>query len=248
MINEEVMSLLKEYGLDQKESIVYLSLVGNKELNAYRIAKITSLNRSTTYDVLERLLTKGFVSRIEKNGVIYYDAREITTVLSQLKNKESILISLLPVFEKLQKSTRPTSRVLEDVGAQKQFNIVLINALKKSKSPYVYVLGNGPSPFLSTNLFHDNVLKEVKMQKLHQRIDYKAIWDPKFRKNPVLKKYSFLHNNRFLKLPSLVTTVIFPGCVAYLFTTDKSYVVEINNELVVEEMKAYFQHLWSIAS
>ena len=53
-------------------------------------------------------------------------------------------------------------------------------------------------------------------------------------------------NNRFIKgLPTLATTVIFGEYLAYLFTMDgKPQVIEIQNKLIAEENKAYFNHLW----
>lgn len=57
-----------------------------------------------------------------------------------------------------------------------------------------------------------------------------------------------LGENRFLKnLPSKVGTIIFDNFVAFLYTTDKPYVVEIKNKIIAEELKIYFENLWNIA-
>ena len=72
-MNINVALLLKEYGLEDNEIKVYLYLVGKRELTAYNIAKETKIHRSTCYDILDRLISKGFVTQSgEKNKRFYY--------------------------------------------------------------------------------------------------------------------------------------------------------------------------------
>ena len=70
----ELSKLLKEYGLNDKEIKIYIYLVGNNQLTAYRIAKETKIHRSTCYDILEKLIQKSFVSKTEEKTKAFYSA------------------------------------------------------------------------------------------------------------------------------------------------------------------------------
>src|SRR3989339_40224 len=66
--------MLKEFGLTETEEKVYLSLLKQGTSLASDIIKKTQLHRTTIYDVLERLISKGFVSYIIQNKIKYYSA------------------------------------------------------------------------------------------------------------------------------------------------------------------------------
>ena len=61
--------MLKEFGLTETEEKVYLSLLKQGTSLASDIIKKTQLHRTTIYDVLERLISKGFVSYIIQNKI-----------------------------------------------------------------------------------------------------------------------------------------------------------------------------------
>ncbi len=245
----KIKMILEEYGLDEKEIKIYLLLVGNLELTAYVIAKKTGIHRSTTYDVLERLISKGFINKIEKDGKTFYSVLEISQLISKLKDKESILMSLIPQFEKLREEIPSEIRVLESGHGQKQFNFNLFNLVKEGKVKEIYTIGNGPVEHTSSQLFLERLLKEAKKSKINKKIKYRGIWDVRFKNNTFVKMFFNLGENRFIKnIPTNVTTVIFGDNLAYLFTLDnKPHVIEIKNKLIAEENKAYFLHLWEIA-
>jgi len=244
-MKEDIKILLKEYGLDENEIKVFLYLVGNKELTAYAIAKETKINRSTCYDVLGRLITKGFVNIINKENKSYYSANELSRVISYLKDKETILLDIMPRLQSLEKQETKV-RVLEDVEGQKQFNFDLFTKVKNKQISFCYIIGNTYASNLSSNLFIERLIKEFKKLRL-KKVDYKGIWDERFRGNKLVSEYNRLGENRFLKdLPSKVGTIISDNFIAFLYTTDKPYVVEVKNELIAKELKTYFNLLWNI--
>jgi sugar-specific transcriptional regulator TrmB len=242
-----IKTLLESYGLDKKEIIIYLTLVEKGELNAYQIAKHTGIHRSTAYSVLERLLSKGFISEILKESKTFYSPLEISQIISKVKEKETILLSLIPELERLREEGISKVRVLE---SQKQFNYNLFDQITKGKIKELYIIDGGSSnpkeEELSSKIFLEKFLKELKKYK---KIEYKGIWNEKFKETKLLKLFSSLGENKFLKnLPTQATTVIFGEYIAYLFTLNgKSQVIEIQNKLIAEENKAYFSYLWKQA-
>jgi len=248
IMKTEIKLLLKEYGLDKNEIEVYLHLVGNKELTAYKIAKDTKIHRSTCYDVLERLIVKGFVNLVEKENKKYYSANEISRVISQLKDKETILLSIIPKLQSIEKKQEINVRILEEAKGQKQFNFGLFNLIKNKEISFCYIIGNTYASNISSNLFIERLIKDIKNLQLKKKIKYEGIWDEKFRGDKLVLQYNKIGENKFLKnLPSKVGTIITDKFIAFLYTHDKSYVVEIKNKLISQELKVYFENLWEIA-
>jgi predicted transcriptional regulator len=242
----ELTTLLKEYGLDSSEIKVFLFLVAQKELTAYRIAKEIRMNRSTCYDVLERLISKGFITKIERKNVFYYHTNPLSRVISSLRDKENILETMMPRLQQLEGKQETKISFLEGAEGQKQFNFDLFSLVKSRKLSFCYIIGNTYAKNTSSNLFIERLINEIKGEK--SAVEYRGIWSSKFRNDKIIRQYSKLGKNKFIEsLPSNVGSIIFDGYVAFLFTTDMPYVIEIKNSLLSAEMKAYSEYLWKIS-
>ena len=247
LVDAQILTLLKEYGLDDKETSIYLYLVGKNRLTAYRIAKDVKLNRSTTYYVLERLISQGFVSKIEDGITSLFYANDMSRITSKLKDKETILLALMPKLRLLESFAEPQIKMYEGVDGQKQFNFNLFSKVKDKKISFVYIIGNTYASSISSNIFIERLIKELKNLKT-KNIDCKGIWDERFRNDDIITLYNKLAKNRFLDdIPSKSGTIIYDNTVAFMFTSDKPYVIEITNNMVAADLKSYFNHLWSIA-
>lgn len=247
-MEDNIKKLLKEYGLDENETTIFLLLVRKKELTAYRISKETKVHRSTCYDILERLIAKGFVSKIEKDGTLYYSANEISKVISSIKSKEFILQSLIPKLEVLESGEETKIKFLEGIEGQKQFNYHIFSIAKSRKISFLYIIGNTYASTEGSNIFIERLINESESLNLKNKIKYKGIWNSKFKNEKILKKYSQLGENKFLEnIPSNVGTIIHDEGIALLYSQDKPYCIEIKNKLIAIEFKSYFEYLWNIS-
>ena len=168
-------------------------------------------------------------------------------------------MSLIPEFEKIREEGISRVRVFESKESQKQFSFNLFSQINNGAIKEFYILSGGPSKAISpeqrnsedltSQIFMERLLRELKKQKSSKRIEYKGIWNEKFKKSNLLELFSGLGEDRFLKeLPTLATMVIFGEYIAYLFTINGiPQVIEIQNKLIAEENKAYFSYLWKIA-
>ncbi len=246
-MNDDVKTLLLEYGLDELEIKLYLYMVGKVQLTAYKISKDTKVHKSTCYDVLERLVKKGFVSKIEKDNKSNYAVNEISEIISAVKSKESILESLIPRLKKMESKAESKVVTLEGIEGQKQYDYNLFSSAKEGKIKYCYIIGNTHSISLSSNIFLEKLIKEFSKMKLNKKIDIKSIWAEKYRMQEIIGLYKKVGDCKFLDVPSKVGLVITNEHIAYLYTTDKPYVIEIRNTIIAEEMKVYFELMWNIA-
>ena len=87
---------LQEIGLTEQESKVYLQLLKEKYQEASKISKLTKINRSVTYSVLNSLIQKGLTSYVIRNNIKYFIAADPKTLIDFLKDKEKILQNILP--------------------------------------------------------------------------------------------------------------------------------------------------------
>ena len=84
MDNENYKFLL-EIGFTLNEAKVYLTLLQNRYLNGYETSKLSNVSRSLVYDVIDRLVAKGFVLKSE-GQVNYYCALPYDKVIEKIRN------------------------------------------------------------------------------------------------------------------------------------------------------------------
>src|SRR4030042_3427880 len=94
---------LKQIGLTEKESKIYLALLELEDALVSEIAEKTKINRSLLYSILSGLSEKGLVTYILKNNTRYYRAIEPQKILSFIEEKEKTLRSILPELIALHK-------------------------------------------------------------------------------------------------------------------------------------------------
>jgi len=110
MVKKDLLKL----GLTEKEAEIYLISLGSGETTANRISDLAGLARSTTYDLLEKLKHKGFITTCVKDKKTHF-----------LANNPEVLISFLEEKEKL---------VHEDYKDKKYVLKLLLPELKKAQN------------------------------------------------------------------------------------------------------------------
>ncbi|MBS3133430.1 hypothetical protein J4470_04920 [Candidatus Woesearchaeota archaeon] len=239
--------ILRELGLEEKEIIIYKSLVKKKQLNAYRVAKDTGINRSTVYDNLDKLVRKGFVSIIMVHGKKFYQVTQLNKIISSFKEKETLVRALLPEIKKL-KAGEASVELLEGVEGQREHFFSLFNLGKTGKAKSLHVIGSGDVSTVGSRLYIRKLIAEWKKLKVSKHSEYKCIWDESFRNKDVVNQFNPDGENRFLpNFPCDATTLIYGDYVALAFTTDKPYVVRIKNKLIAHTFEFYFKKIWSIS-
>ncbi len=85
MIDNENYKFLLEIGFTLNEAKVYLTLLQNRYLNGYEISKLSNVSRSLVYNVIDRLVAKGFALKSE-GQINYYCALPYDKVIEKIKN------------------------------------------------------------------------------------------------------------------------------------------------------------------
>jgi HTH-type transcriptional regulator, sugar sensing transcriptional regulator len=81
---------LKLIGLTELEADVYIKLLRLKQARISQLAKETSVTRTQLYPLLEKLVEKGVVEKIEQSVTIYrvIDSKKIISLLEKWKREQ----------------------------------------------------------------------------------------------------------------------------------------------------------------
>jgi HTH-type transcriptional regulator, sugar sensing transcriptional regulator len=99
------MEQLKEAGLTENESKVYLALLDLGPSLAGQISRKSGLHRRTVYDTTEMLIKKGLIGYILKNNRRLFSASDPMRLLEIIKEKENLVS---PIVASLQEKFTKT--------------------------------------------------------------------------------------------------------------------------------------------
>jgi sugar-specific transcriptional regulator TrmB len=138
------MEKLKQIGLNEKESTVYVELLQAGDSLVSQISEKTGINRSLLYSILSGLAKKGIVTYIIKNNVRHYRAAEPDKILSMLKEKERMFESMMPDLLELYKP-RTRKPVIEILEGKEGIKTILNDVLRAKQEWFAFdVPGKGP--------------------------------------------------------------------------------------------------------
>src|SRR3989338_2860731 len=96
---------LKKLGLTEGEVKIYTALLELGETTRTKLAKKSGVSPSKIYDVTNRLLEKGIISSVKKQGIIHFSAANpqrfndlIDKKETEIKNEKELLHILLPTL------------------------------------------------------------------------------------------------------------------------------------------------------
>ena len=113
--------VLNDIGLNDKEASIYLAALELGDAPASSIALRAKINRVTTYDILKKLLKRGFISSYTKNKIKYFAATEPDTIRLDARRKYMNFKAALPSLRRLHgKSVHPRIRYYEGIEAIKK--------------------------------------------------------------------------------------------------------------------------------
>ena len=111
-----LFSIVKDIGLGPKEARIYLACLELGSSTVSDIADKSGVNRVTAYSILEKLIKKGFIHFLTKDGVKFFDATDPEIVKRELKRKISEFSHALPAFKRLRgEASHPKIQYFEGI-------------------------------------------------------------------------------------------------------------------------------------
>ena len=237
------MKELKHFGLSDKEIKVYLTTLKLGGAPVVRILKSTGIARSTIYDILNTLITKGLIKSYKKDKKLYFDAIRPRVILEQQKEKEKIFRNILPQLEKLAGTIveKPSVEIFEG----KKGVLALLEEVYGARELWVYGSAKKSAEVLKhlpENFARKRAEKKVMMKAILERSKQAF-----FRiEDSSVKEYTKI---RFLdKMGNLPSVTFIYGKQVAILTLEKELVgVKISDLSINKTQRVLFEILWELA-
>jgi sugar-specific transcriptional regulator TrmB len=135
---------LKNIGLSETESLVYLSLLELGASRASFVAKDTGLKRTTVYPILKALTSKGFVSLFYKNNERLYLAQRPQKLSRYFEKKLEIFNNIIPTLEAMDKK-QAKAVGLRFIETKEELEKFYTDVLISYQNKTYYIIGSAPA-------------------------------------------------------------------------------------------------------
>ena len=229
---------LRAAGLSEGESKVYLALLKLGSSTVAKITKEVKIHRTNVYDFLEKLLAKGLVNFVIKGGVKHYKATHPNKLVDYVKEKETIVATLLPDLAKLSEFSKD-QLVVEVYEGVEGVKTLLNDVLREGKNKVIF--GIDETMFQKKlGPFMDWYFKEEKKRGFTERIltrdDVAFVYD-----YPTVF-YRYLPTESFNPTPTYVW-----GDNVGILIWEPFTVIRIKNAALADSYNKYFEILWKQA-
>lgn len=241
-MNQSTLIALKEYGLNDKEIEVYIALLPLGSVNLQEIAKRINLPRTTIYNTLNYLASKGLVSKIIRGHVTFFEATEPKKLINDIEEKKKLILSALPELEGLKKQIKESSSV-EIYEGFKGISTILAEVFRKKQQTYYFGSYSKSIEILKHLPEHS---ANVRLNnKVPAKIIIESFDEPRFHD----KEYKKITELRFLEsLKDFPCMIFIYGEKVALYTLHGDLVgIIIKNKEVSQAMKLIFDMYWKMS-
>lgn len=230
---------LERMGLHPAEAKVYLALLELGESLAGKLSRHAQVNRTTTYESLERLTNKGLVTHVMQANRKLWKPSTPKTLLEENKEQKELIEETLPELERLYtESSHDEDTTM--VRGRKGINAILADVLNHN----TFVALGSSGRFLEV-MGHDFL--RFQQEKRRKRIRSRIVEGESARKGE-LQKVAYA-DFRYIPDPfsSPVTTLIYGSKVAIMVWSPIPTATVIQNRGVVDAYRKYFEVIWNQA-
>ncbi len=229
------MEELKQAGLTENESKVYLALIDLGPSLAGQISRKTGLHRRTVYDTTEMLIKKGLIGYISKNNRKLFQAVNPDRLLEIIKEKEKLIS---PLIESLQLKYLSTKEK-EETNFYKGKNGLKTVFEEQLNAKEILILGASTKAYEVLQFYFKWYDKTRKEKRIKARI---IATDKKIKRIP-LAEIRYLPN----KYENPVAVNIYEDKTAIILWAKEPLAIVIKNKEITNGYKNYFDLMWRIA-
>lgn len=247
---------LKELGLNDKETKIYLTLLEKGRMMPSSLARITKINRATVYSAAKSLQSKGMVHEDFSGKSRYLLAASPTSL-------EQILIEQKRELDAKAQVVKDTIQELLLITTDKQYSVPKLQFIQESdleRFLFANTVKWQESALASDKVwwgFQDHTFVEIYESWIHATWTTPQGKDAKFRsnmlsnrstiENKLREKYSKPKRNmRFMADTNFTSTVWVAGEYLVMVMTQHHpfYLFEIRDETLAHNMREVLKKLW----
>ena len=228
---------LQKLGMTKSEALIFELLVKYGNISGSQLAKKSGIDRSTTYNLLASLNSKGFVSYLVKDGLKIYQISNPSNLRKFVEETAQIAESVIKqINETKQKSSSDSFvEIYEGKNAPK----IMYHHYLSGKNQDFYTYGGYGKMFSTLDPEIKEYIKEFKLRKnfLYSFIskDY-----PNLDRLKVIP--GKIKQTNFSSLPVGFTVGL--NTVTFHIYEDESQVIMIKHPLIAKAMKELFELAW----
>lgn len=240
-------------GLTKRESRLYIELLKLGSQAVSVVAQRLGFKRTSTYSLLNSLLSKGLVSTFTKNNIRFFSANDPNCLVAFLdcKSKKfdfhrSQILSIIPKIRDLIGGCDFKKPLVSYYDGLDVIKFLLVDLLGSSKSLSVYLPSCGSLESFLFDYFNICLFdKELPLRVIASHSDLMRDWFIK-NFNSSLFTVNFMGNRDILTLFRSIV-MIFDNHV-FMINIDNGldYAVLIRSDELVSTQKAIFDLLWNI--
>ncbi len=224
--------ILQQFGLTEAEVKVYLHLLQYGEETASEIAKKIGMNRTFSYDRLQKLQDAGLVTSIIKDSKKYFLATEPQQLLALLKEREEQIKDVLPELEKIRKPKEDVPKV-EVYSSLKGVKTALNLMLKGQQTVFVHG---------SMSLFKEALPTQFEIwntRRINLKIPLKILSSEKI-------KLELAESDQLAaEEKSITTTFTFGHSTLIVMWSDHPLAIHIDNKNIADNNRNLFNTIWN---
>jgi len=230
---------LQKLGLSRNEAKVYLALLESGESLAGRLSKKTQINRTTTYDALERLLEKGLISYSLQAGRKVFKPAAPQKIMENIQEQEKEAQEIIPQLNQLYAAKEQPQESRIHTG-RKGIRSILQDILKCRE----YVAFGSSGKFLEI-MKHDFIAFQKRKREL--KIKSKVILNESSRKSESVQ--AAFTSFRFIPdtYTAPTTTFIYGDSIAIIVWAQIPIATVIKSKDAAKSYHSYFELLWKRA-
>lgn len=236
--------MLENFGLTVTEEKVYLNLLKLGSSTASEIIKKTQLHRTTVYDVLNRLIEKGFVSFVIQNKIKYYSSvnpSKFLDIASEEKKKsEEKQLLAKNIVEKIKLiKEEPKAKSIAQIFVGIKGQKTIMNDILEEGGDFI--------EFGAEGKFED-VLPEYTKQWAKKRTEKNIKAKIIATEGSSVSKWKM---NKIKLIPkeyqSPASTIVYGNKVAIFIQEEPITIILIESRKLSQSYKNYFDLLWKIS-
>ncbi|MFH1276043.1 MAG: helix-turn-helix domain-containing protein [Candidatus Woesearchaeota archaeon] len=242
---------LKKIGLTEGEIKIYEALLDIGETTRTQLAKKSGISPSKIYDVANRLLEKGIISSVKKNGVIHFSAADPERLIDFLEQKENEIKKEKNIVNKLLPTLMAKYREVED-----DTDVEVFYGWEGMKTVYSDIAKSlGPKDI--NYIFGASIGKDWKQAdiffKWYRRISedkgykIKIIFNEDVRGHEARTDYwenTPRHEARYLHQETFTELNFYKDVVLFVMLFKKPIIVRVKNKEAADSFKKFFETMW----
>ncbi|MBD3249091.1 winged helix-turn-helix transcriptional regulator [Candidatus Woesearchaeota archaeon] len=244
---------LKKIGLSDGEFKIYNTLLELGESTRTELAKKSGISASKIYDVANKLIEKGVISSVKKNGVIHFSAADPERIYAFLEQKQEeierekqLVDELMPMLLGKYKKTEEEVDIEVFYGWEGMKTVYndIVKSLKRGE--FNYIMGASPG--------HDSKQADIFYSQYHTKkrkkgFGTKIIFNEEVRSN--VSRTSIFKESpnqmRFFLQETFVEFNVYKDTVLLIMLLKIPTIIRVKSAEAADSFRKYFNSIWGQA-